>query len=456
MPPSPPPRARCSGRSAPRSASPCCASTRSRRSRRSIARTGPARAGHAARAPKRPPRCCRQKRDAIDNAIGAGSTFDEIVADQKLTAANTVPLTAAGLNPDDLARKADPAFAQALLAAFAAEQGDDPQLVPVGQDGSFSHRSRWRRIIPVRAAPARPDPREGRQRLRDRPGPASSRARRRSMSPAQVNKGMPLAPGDERETKLGIPGPQTVPPISRGQIENAARGQIPPAITLMFSMTEKKARMLEAPNKGGWFVVYLNHIERGNAAGQKPVIDRARAQIGQVIGREYIQQFTEAVRRSVGVKKNDKAIGVVRAALTGQGGSINPGASGMTEAAVSALAAGRPALVLAPPDRRYRDPGRGGAQADRARPRRFPARIGRRRRDARAAQPDRPRPRSGVPRRRRRGRRSTAHWLTDKAAFDAVRGADARGAPRARRHLPHGCAGRVAPGARLPGRLFRL
>ncbi|MFA6113958.1 MAG: peptidyl-prolyl cis-trans isomerase [Sphingomonas sp.] len=257
------------------------------------------------------------RRDAIDNAIGNGSTFDEIIADQKLTAANSVPLTAAGLNPDDPASKPDPAFAQALIAAFAAEQGDDPQLVPAGEDGSFSVVS-LARVVP--AAP--------RQLAQIREKIASDfvidRAQRLARQAAvevtaRVNKGMPLAQSIA-ETKLGIPGPQPVPPIARGQIENAG-AQVPPAITLMFSMTEKKARMIEAPNKSGWLIVYLNHIERGNAAGQKPVIDRARAQIGQTIGREYIQQLTEAVRRSVGVKKNDKAIGVVRAALTGQGGS---------------------------------------------------------------------------------------------------------------------------------------
>jgi peptidyl-prolyl cis-trans isomerase D len=257
------------------------------------------------------------KRDAIDDAIGNKATFDEIVADQKLTAANSVPLTAAGLNPDDPASRPDPAFAQALVAAFAAEQGDDPQLVPVGQDGSFSV------VSLARVLPASP-----RQLAQIREKVASDfvieRAQRLARQAAvdvtaRVNKGMPLAQSIA-ETKLGIPGPQPVPAIARGQIENAG-GQVPPAITLMFSMTEKKARMIEAPNNSGWLIVYLNHIERGNAAGQKPVIDRARAQIGQTIGREYVQQLSEAVRRSVGVKKNDKAIGVVRAALTGQGGS---------------------------------------------------------------------------------------------------------------------------------------
>lgn len=257
------------------------------------------------------------KRDAIDNAIGSNATFDEIVADQKLTAANSPPLTAAGINPDDPASKPDPAFAQALVAAFAAEQGDDPQLVPVGQDGSFSIVS-LARIVP--AAPrtlAQIRDKVAEDFITDR---AQRAARQAAVDVvARVGKGMPLAQSIA-ETKLGIRPPETVPPIARGQVE-AARGQVPPAITMMFSMAEKQARMIEAPNKAGWYVIYLNHIERGNAAGQKPVIDRARAQIGQAVGREYIQQFTEAVRRSVGVKKNDKAIGVVRAALVGQGGS---------------------------------------------------------------------------------------------------------------------------------------
>lgn len=259
----------------------------------------------------------QQKRDAIDTAIGNHATFDEIVADQKLAAANTAPLTANGLNPDDLAAKADPAFDQALLAAFAAEQGDDPQLVPVGQDGSFSLVS-LARIVPSAARPlAQIREKVASDFVIDR---AQRAARQAAVDvTARVNKGMTLAQS-MAETKLAIPGPQTVPAIARGQIENT-REPVPPAITLMFSMAEKKARMIEAPNKAGWLIVYLNHIEHGNAAGQKPVIDRARAQIGQVIGREYLQQFTEAVRRSVGVKKNEKAIGVVRAALTGQGGS---------------------------------------------------------------------------------------------------------------------------------------
>jgi len=257
------------------------------------------------------------KRDAIDDAIGNHATFDEIVADQKLTAVNTPPLTAAGINPDDPASKPDPALSQALAAAFAAEQGDDPQLAPVGQDGSFALVS-LARIVPSAPRPlAQIRDKVAQDFITDR---AQRLARQAAVDVvARVTKGMPLAQS-MAETKLSLRPPEAVPPIARGQVE-AAGGQAPPAITMMFSMTEKQARMIEAPNKAGWYVVYLNHIERGNAAGQQRVIDSARARIGQTVGREYIQQFTEAVRRAVGVKKNEKAIGVVRAALTGQGGS---------------------------------------------------------------------------------------------------------------------------------------
>ena len=86
------------------------------------------------------------------------------------------------------------------------------------------------------------------------------------------------------------------------------------------------------------------------------------------------------------------------------------------------LAAGEPALVWRKLDRRHRNAGRRGAQADRARARRFPARIGRRRRGARALQPARARSRPGVPRHRRTPARSTATGRHDRDAFEPLPG----------------------------------
>ena len=58
---------------------------------------------------------------------------------------------------------------------------------------------------------------------------------------------------------------------------------------------------------------------------------------------------------------------------------------------------------------------------------------------------------------RRRRARSTARWLTDRDAFDALRRADARRAARAgRRRAAMDVPAELPPRARLPGRLFRL
>ncbi|MES1974897.1 MAG: SurA N-terminal domain-containing protein [Pseudomonadota bacterium] len=254
--------------------------------------------------------------DALDDAISNNATFDEIVADQKLQAKDTPPLTTAGVNPDDPASKPDPAFAQAVAAGFGAEQGDDPQLVQFGQDGSFGIVS-LARIVP--AAP-RPAAAIRDVLTRDFYIERAQRVARQVAVDvaAKVNKGTPLAQA-LAETKLSLPAPRPID-ISRQQLSADPRGA-PAPLVLLFNMVEKRAKMLEAPNKAGWFVIYLNHIEHGNAAGQEAVIDSKRAELAATVGSEYVRQLGEAVRRQVGVKKNDKAIAQVKATLTGQGDS---------------------------------------------------------------------------------------------------------------------------------------
>jgi len=90
---------------------------------------------------------------------------------------------------------------------------------------------------------------------------------------------------------------------------------------LLFSMKAKSAKMLEAPGKAGWFVLYLDHVQPGNAGSVPQLLEQARSELGQATAREYALQFSEAVRRQLGVKKNAKAIADMKAGLTGRGGS---------------------------------------------------------------------------------------------------------------------------------------
>ena len=257
--------------------------------------------------------------DKIENAIGNRATFDEIVRDQKLDAKLSPPLASTGVNPDDPASKPDPDFAQAVAAAFAAEKGDDPQVVPIGQAGNFAI------VSLANIIPAAPRAFAG---LHDRlvSDFIIDRAQRLSRQAAievvaRVNKGMSLADA-LAATKLQLHPVQPIPDVTRLQLANLPRNTPPPPpVVQLFSMKEKTARMLPAPNNSGWYIVYLNHIERGDATKQPGLVNQTRSDLGKVMGQEYAAQFSEAVRRAVGVKKNAKAIADMKAALTGQGGS---------------------------------------------------------------------------------------------------------------------------------------
>ncbi|MEO7691852.1 MAG: peptidylprolyl isomerase [Sphingomonas sp.] len=257
--------------------------------------------------------------DKIDDAIAHHATFDELIRDHKLTAAVSPPLLKNGTNPDDPASKADPAFAQAVAAGFGSELEDDPQVAPMGADGSFAI-VKLAKIVPAAARPLA-QIREGvaHDFIIDRAQRASRQAAIDVV--ARINKGMPIAQS-LAETKLQLPSVKPIPDTVRREANaipenNQARAPM----MMLFNMKAKTAKMLEAPGKAGWYILYLDHIQPGDARGDLKLLEQAQSGLGQLVAREYAQQFSEAVRKQLGVKKNPKALADVKAALTGHGGS---------------------------------------------------------------------------------------------------------------------------------------
>ena len=257
--------------------------------------------------------------DALNDAVNGNSTFDELASDQKLQQRVTPALAGNGTNPEDAASKPDPALAPVVAAGFAAEQGDAPQLVATGQDGSFALVG-LDRVIP--AAP-RPLAQVRDAVARDFAVDRASRAARKVASTVlgQVEHGTPLATA-LAATRLTLPPVQPIG-AARGQLAANPRGA-PAPLVLLFSMAAKTAKVLEAPNKAGWLIVYLDAIQKGNAAGNAALVASTRADFGRAVGREYVEQFGNAVRREVGVKRNAAAIAQLRSELTGGGGSDQP------------------------------------------------------------------------------------------------------------------------------------
>ena len=95
--------------------------------------------------------------------------------------------------------------------------------------------------------------------------------------------------------------------------------QVPPALAMLFSLPRGKAKVMPAPNGSGWFVVYLDKIVPGNATGTPELIEAVKSQFTQVMGDEYAQQFTNAMRARTKVKRNEDAMGQLRKDLLGTG-----------------------------------------------------------------------------------------------------------------------------------------
>lgn len=261
----------------------------------------------------------RKIHDALDDAINGKASFGDLVTAQKLTPVTTPALIAAGTNPDDPAAKPDPKTAPIVTAAFAMDPADGPQLAPIGQDGTFAVVA----LDHVQPAAPRPLAQVRDAAIKDFTAERAETAARSYAGQvvAALDKGTPLAAA-LAATKLTLPPVQPIS-ASRAQLA-AAQGRAPPPLVMLFTMNERTARVIEAPDHAAYIIIFLDRIERGDAAGKPAVIAGIGSDLGKVVGREYVEQFQKAVRAVVGVSKNAAALAALKATLSGQGGSDQP------------------------------------------------------------------------------------------------------------------------------------
>jgi peptidyl-prolyl cis-trans isomerase D len=252
----------------------------------------------------------------IENAVSEGSTFDEIVAAQKLAVKETAPVTATGAAPETPGWQAPPELQPLLEGAFAMEPGEDPAVETIQEN------QRYALIAVTRTIPAAAPPLA---RIRDRVKAdlvvrrASERARAvASAIVARINAGTPPAQAFAL-AQVKLPAVQTMT-ATRREIarENA---QVPPPLAMMFSLPRGKARILAAPGGRGWFVVYLERIVPGDARKEPALILAVRNQFGQILGDEYARQFTGAIRAGLNVRTNQDALRKVQAEMLGSSGT---------------------------------------------------------------------------------------------------------------------------------------
>lgn len=258
-------------------------------------------------------------RAQISDAIANNATIDEIAKKLGLTLQSSPALDAQGTDPDaKVPPPAQPDMLKMALAAiaFQSEVEDNPQLAPIDKEGSFA-LIKLEKVVPAAPRPLASVMEEVKKNfLVDRQLRDARTAATAIMN--KVNKGTKLQQAlAESGLKLDATKPMAA---NRGQLFTSKPA---PPIVLMFAIAQGTARMIEAPYKGGYFVVVTDTIERGDARGKPDIVAKMRNDLGATAGDEYAQQFVRAVRNQVGVKRNDAAINALRAELLGQGGATD-------------------------------------------------------------------------------------------------------------------------------------
>jgi peptidyl-prolyl cis-trans isomerase D len=250
----------------------------------------------------------------IEDGIADGATFDEVVAQQRLSAITTPALLPNGLAPDQPTWRPAPELAPLLKTAFEASPDDDPTVETVGADQRYAliHVAQVTPSAPVPLAKARAAVIADLLTRR-----ALDRARAvASAIVAKANAGTPLAAAIA-QAGVPLPAPQ---PASARQIDIARSGQpAPPPLARLFSMIAGKTELLPVADDQGFFVVQLNGIVRGDATTLPALVDATRREFANSLAEEYVSQFANAAQKAVGVRRNDAAIARLRTqAVSGQ------------------------------------------------------------------------------------------------------------------------------------------
>lgn len=248
----------------------------------------------------------------IEEQLDDGATLAEVAKDLDLQLESVGPALADGrlyATPD----KAVPEVLRpALSTAFQMDE-EEPEIAPVAGGQTYLVYEVGD-IVPAAAAPYAEIEKLVEARWRATEGmKAAQAAADRVMARLRAGKTIAAALAAE---KLRVPPAQTID-MTREDLARQRERRIPPPIALMFSMAQGTSKKLDAGGNAGFFVVKLDDIAMDDIAKDDPLIAQARRQMGPLLGNEFAEQLSGAMRQELGVSRNAAAIEAVRKQLAG-------------------------------------------------------------------------------------------------------------------------------------------
>ena len=251
----------------------------------------------------------------MEDAFADGSSLADVAAAEELNIQTTPKLLANGQNPEDAEYRPIPEMQRILPIAFSMEEDSDPQVIEILPGQQYA-------ILDVtEISEAAPPPLKSIEQLVARDYALDQGAKKAKTVAdeitAKLADGTTLAQAMS-ESGVRLPRPDNIRSTRAEIARQSQQGQVPPPLTLMFSMAEGTAKTLRAPQNQGWFVVQLDNIIEGDAASREDLLTATKQQFQQVFGNEYTEQFINAMKADVGVERNDSAISALKNQLVGR------------------------------------------------------------------------------------------------------------------------------------------
>lgn len=252
----------------------------------------------------------------MEDAFADGANISDVAKANGLTVENSPKLLANGQNTANPGYKPIPEMQVILPAAFQMEKDGDAQLIEIepGKRFAMIAIADFEEAAPPPLAAVRPIVQ---QQWALAEGAKKARAAADQIRKA-IDSGKPLA---QALAALGIKLPP-VESLSGTRAELSREGQpISPPLSLMFAMKKGTAKMLQAPQNQGWFVVHLTDIVKGDASGNADMLKARKTEMSGILQQEYAAQLIAAAAKDVGVEKNEDGIKELRARLTKRDGN---------------------------------------------------------------------------------------------------------------------------------------
>lgn len=247
----------------------------------------------------------------IEDEVGNGASFEEVVRAHGLTIQQSPPVTARGTSPGVAGFQLPAEVGPLLRSGFDLGLDDDPVVETITENQRFA-------LVAVgRIVPAAPPPlAQIADRVRTDIKTERATAQARSVANAilaKVNRGVPIRQAFA-EAGVALPPVQT---LTATRMDTARRdAQVPAPMAAMFGTAKGKARLIAAPNGSGWFIVRTDEVIPGDAGNAPGLVEATRVQLSQVIGPEFSEQFLRAVEREVKVERNAAVINRLKADIS--------------------------------------------------------------------------------------------------------------------------------------------